>query len=96
MDRADLTMKLSEANGAVYDECLRATEKYGALHGPHEGYAVILEEVDELWDEIKAWKQGGSVRKMREEALQVAAMAMRFLVDIESSESAHFDGETEL
>jgi hypothetical protein len=47
---------------------------------PHEGYGVLLEEVDELWDEIK--KQQPSCARMRAEAIQVAAMAIRFIEDL--------------
>ncbi len=44
----------------------------------HEGYAIIKEELDELWDEIKGdqWNL-----KLRDEAIQVAAMAIRFIID---------------
>jgi len=45
----------------------------------HEGYAVILEELDELWDEIK--KQHPNNELIRKEAIQVAAMAVRFILD---------------
>ena len=34
-------------------ELHRASEKHSAFHSGHEGYAVILEELDELWDEVK-------------------------------------------
>ena len=48
----------------------------------HEGYAVLLEEVDELWAEIKK-KQGseGRPEAIRKEAVQVAAMALRLILD---------------
>lgn len=62
----------------LMEELDRATQKFGPLRGAHEGYAVILEEVDEMWDEIKK----NDIEKAREEALQVAAMAVRFLMDI--------------
>jgi len=55
-----------------------ATEKFNAFNSTHEGYAVILEELDELWDEIKA---NSDSKTMSKEAIQVAAMALRFLVD---------------
>ena len=57
-----------------------ATQKFGKFNSAHEGYAVLLEEVDELWDEIK--KKDADYRSMQDEARQVAAMALRFLVDI--------------
>jgi hypothetical protein len=43
----------------------------------HEGYAVILEEMDELWEDIKA----GRYQQAQLEAKQVAAMAVRFMMD---------------
>lgn len=64
----------------IADELSRAQLKHRPMHSPHEGYAVILEELDELWDEIKA--QCPSRERMRAEALQVAAMAARFVVDV--------------
>lgn len=50
-----------------------------AFHSTHEGYAVLLEELDELWEEIRR-KQPVPAR-VREEAVQVAAMALKFLID---------------
>lgn len=49
-------------------------------HSAHEGYAVLLEEVDELWDEVKLSTH--NTRKMRIEACQIAAMALRFLIEV--------------
>jgi hypothetical protein len=62
----------------VWDEYQKATRKFGSFHGRHEGYAVILEELDELWDEVKADAGNGPVSA---EAVQVAAMGLRFLTD---------------
>ena len=64
---------------AVLDELLSASEKSGAFNSPHEGYAVLLEEMDELWTEIK--KKSPNVKQMRREAIQIGAMAIRFLYD---------------
>ena len=65
--------------GEIMTELEMATEKFGSFNSTHEGYAVILEELDELWIAIK-----GNMAEpaLREEAIQVAAMALRFLVDI--------------
>jgi len=64
----------------VFLELDRAQDLHAPMHGPHEGYAVILEELDELWDEVKARRQDKT--KMRKEAMQVAAMALRFIRDV--------------
>lgn len=62
----------------VKEEYEKAIRKFGAFNSAHEGYAVLKEEVDELWDEIKG---GQNINRMREEAIQVAAMAIRFIND---------------
>ena len=73
-----------EATRLVLDELQRATSKFGSFKSSHEGYAVLLEEVDELWEQVKRNPAKHTTRdaEMRKEAVQVAAMAMRFLVDI--------------
>ncbi|AKV03163.1 hypothetical protein AKJ09_09826 [Labilithrix luteola] len=47
----------------------------------HEGFAVLDEERDELWDEVKGNHPDRKAR-MRAEAIQVAAMAIRFIEDV--------------
>jgi NTP pyrophosphatase (non-canonical NTP hydrolase) len=64
----------------ILAEVDRAGLLYPPYHSEHEGYAVLLEEVDELWDAIKVNHKDPSRRLMiREEAIQVAATAIRFL-----------------
>lgn len=58
----------------------KAQRKHGPMRGEHEGYAVILEELDELWEEVKAQHQDNG--NLTKEASHVAAMALRFLVDV--------------
>jgi len=62
------------------DALHRAITKHKPFNSPHEGYAVILEELDELWDEVRAWQPADKNRaEMRKEAIHVAAMAIRFI-----------------
>jgi hypothetical protein len=75
------------AEAVLYDvqhELRRAMEAFAPMASAHEGYAVILEELDELWQEIRADKGDAATRRiaMRHEAIQVAAMALRFVVDV--------------
>ena len=71
-------MKKNDAIKMVLDELSFATSKFGKFNSTHEGYAVIKEELDELWDEIK---NNSNENVLREEAMQVAAMGIRFMVD---------------
>jgi hypothetical protein len=61
-------------------EVARARSKHRSMTSAHEGYAVILEELDELWEEVKI--KECSPERMRSEAIQVAAMAIRFVLDV--------------
>lgn len=67
---------------AINKELNNAQNKFPPFKSPHEGYAILLEEVDELWDEVKKLKPGGDRKKMKEEIIQVATMAIRFLEDL--------------
>ena len=58
----------------------KATETFGAFASAHEGYAILIEETDELWEAIKS--KHATVQEQRNEAVQVAAMALRFLIDL--------------
>lgn len=61
-------------------ELARARRKFpGKQNSPHEGWAVIQEELDELWDDVKS---DAPRDQMRKEAIQVAAMAVRFIEDL--------------
>jgi hypothetical protein len=66
----------------IKQELIRATQGNGAFNSAHEGYAVLLEEVDELWDEVKLKRKLRDKTKMKAEAVQIAAMAIRFIHDI--------------
>ena len=70
---------------AVHDVCtelLIARHDHPDMNSPHEGYAIILEELDELWDEVRRKDEQQDLGRMRAEACQVAAMAIRFMTDI--------------
>lgn len=64
---------------AVDVEYLTAREKFERFHSAHEGYAVLLEEVDELWQEVK---KPTTYNNFRDELVQIAAMAMAMSVEL--------------
>lgn len=72
-------MKPKESLEAIETEFLRASDLYPDLHSNHEGYAVIKEEVDELWDEVKKSKDTKGNERIRHELIQIGAMVVRYL-----------------
>lgn len=68
---------------AVRDEVTRAQTLWPRPFScAHEGISVIREEFEELWDEVKLNQKKRDLDKMRKEAVQVAAMAIRFIVEV--------------
>lgn len=65
----------------IKNELNRAQENYPPFNTAHEGYAILLEEVDELWDIVKQKQARRDYSAMADEAKQVATMAMRFYLD---------------
>jgi len=71
-------MEKNQAAQLILDEYSSALIRFGKFNSQHEGYAVLKEEVDELWDNIKGNVAPNLTKK---EAAQVGAMALRFLTD---------------
>jgi len=75
-------MKEADAIKQIIEEFYRAIKLHEPFNSVHEGIAVIEEEYDELWDEIKKKDSKRDIDALRKEASQVAAMGMRFMVDL--------------
>src|SRR5262245_8927271 len=65
----------------VAREYWRGWQVQGPISSAHEGYAVLLEEMDELKGEV--WKKPSdrSVGRMAAECTQIAMVAVRFWID---------------
>lgn len=66
----------------VREEVERAESKWPALHSAHEALGVLMEEVRELTEHVDTHQHRRNLEDMRKEAIQVAAMAVRFVRDI--------------
>lgn len=69
----------------VVAELRNARINFGAMRGPHEALGVIYEEFDEFKDEVWAFnlnKNRDTRPAMRRELIQLAAMAMRAIVEV--------------
>src|ERR1017187_8379793 len=79
----------------VWNEVRRAMVLHKGINSLHEGYAVILEEMDEFWEQVKinpkklsAADQGRRIKELRKELIQVAAMCERTIVDQQMAKRA--------
>ena len=70
----------------VREEIIRAQTKFGDFRSPHEGMSVTREELDEMWDEVKA----DNIPAAADEAIQVAAMASLFAINFAGSKDREF------
>ncbi len=86
--QAQLVFYASQATHDVLMELAHAQRQFKAFNSAHEGFAVLKEEVDELWEEVRMRPGEDPTSKkvrlaaMREEAVQVAAMALRFIKEV--------------
>lgn len=66
-------------------ECEKAMSRFQAFNSGHEGWAVIKEELDELWERVRA--NQGYDDLARQEAVQIGAMALRYIYDLTGNEA---------
>lgn len=71
----------------IEEEVLGAKKNWPPFNSAHEGFAVLKEEVDELWDHVKTNQKKRYILDMKAEAIQVAAMAVRFALEVCNEET---------
>jgi len=76
----------------VEREVRASMRKHRPMYSPHEGHSVIREELDELWDHVKA--DTGTSYEGGKEAVQVAAMGIRYLIDVYYGANAGYKFDT--
>jgi hypothetical protein len=72
--------------GELADALDAAITRHAPMNSPHEGHSVIREELDELWDHVRA--DTGRSTDARKEAIQIAAMGLRYALDLCGEEAA--------
>ncbi len=67
----------------VRAELQRARARNAPLNSVHEAYAVILEELDELWDLTRKRREDRDPEQVLLELTQIAAVACRAAEDLD-------------
>lgn len=75
-------LSLWDVLSAVGQEVGRASAKFAPFHSAHEGFAILMEEVEELKAHVWTNQERRDIGAMSVEAIQVAAMAVRFAMDV--------------
>jgi NTP pyrophosphatase (non-canonical NTP hydrolase) len=85
---------MDQETGAAFDAAMddvaaqvskRATDaaaKYGAFTSAHEAYGVIIEEVAELFDEVRRKGHLRSRLALEQECIDIAAAALRYAAEL--------------
>lgn len=84
MDLTDMTVNDLKAIGLIITEYDNASHKFKSFASTHEGIAVIREEYLELEANVFQYNApySPSVKEeIKKEAVQLGAMALRFLID---------------
>lgn len=76
----DLDRRIIDTFDDIQIELKRAIEKFQPIYSLHEAYGIIMEEVQEFFDEVK--KQKSDMKNTKTELIQIATMCIRTIYDL--------------
>ncbi len=68
----------------IYAELVRSNRHGNTFESLHEAYAVILEELDEVWDITRQKRRDRSVIELHKELVQLAAMTIKAIQSMDN------------
>ena len=83
-DEAMYSPTVDDIPAAIMLEVERAKRRGEKFASLHEAYAVILEEVDEVWDITRQKKCERAAWELRKEFIQIGAMAVKALQSLDN------------
>lgn len=79
-EKDEVEQRITQVVSMIHVEVLAAMEKHPKFPTAHHGHSVIREELEELWEHVR--KDTGQLGPAKREAIQVAAMAVRYILDL--------------
>ena len=73
----------------MVEEWFRAEALYPSFHSMHEAYAVLLEELDEFWEQVRQKPGDRDPDVIYKELIQIAAMALRTVTSLGDAEKRY-------
>ena len=73
----------------MIEEWFRAEALYPNFHSMHEAYAVMLEELDEFWEQVRLKPYARDPEVIYRELIQIAAMALRTVTSLGGGEKPY-------
>ncbi len=67
---------------AIVTEVVRAEKLHPPINSLHEGYAVIAEELDEFWEQVRLKARDRDPLAVRTELIQTAAVCVRTILNV--------------
>ena len=75
-------MKATNFSELVKKELAKARKKNGKQASVHEGFAILLEEVDEFWEHVRAKSHLRDYNELLGELVQIASCAQKTAEDL--------------
>lgn len=66
----------------------RVLEQHGPIAGPHHAYGLLAEELAEFFDETRKKREDRSPRALKNEALDIATIALRYAAQLDHEMAA--------
>jgi len=74
--------RINEVLALVGGEVVRATNQHPKYNSVHELYGVMMEEVEEFWEEVCKKKEQRNLEHMARGVIQIAAVCVRGILDV--------------
>lgn len=71
----------------IVEEIVSARKNHGPIASAHEGYAIMLEEMDEVKEHVWVKQKLRDQSLLRKELVQLAAMAVAMIVEIADADN---------